>query len=481
MGIFRTNDPTQFDDIDGIIIDETAPPPSITGVATNTVILIGEFQRGPRELSLALGSIGEFQEIYGKSSFTGNKQLKNKAFGRLKIIRAAAAAAVKATFNFDDGVATDILQFDAKHVGVYGNSITVTVEAGSDAIGKKYTIKDTNVDAVLPVEIFDQVVVTAITAATFAGSKLVDVTVLATSAEPADAAATNLASGAEGTLADSDYTAALIFAESERSGNLIILDVYNAARNTDLKTHTALTQDKMVVVCGAETDDRAAVITDVANFRDADGRIMYVFPYVQTQIDGALEFQNPASWVASIFSQVSPHIALSKTGNTKFLGGMTDLKFNESRAGFIALDAAGVMALENDPDIGFIVKNAIVTQIVDSSKRSVLRRRMADFLTDSIALFLKNYQNDVNSQAKRDEVKAQILDFDTRLVRDKILPGDQDVKSGKPLLVDTDSLNTDAVIALGQFKILYKRRIFSSMRYIILQAEIGESVVVTEI
>ena len=103
MGIFRTNDPTQFDDIDGIIVDETAPPANITGVAANIAILAGQFQRGPAELSLPIGSIGEFHEIYGKSSFSGNKQLKNKKFGRLKIIRVVASDAAKASYTADDG------------------------------------------------------------------------------------------------------------------------------------------------------------------------------------------------------------------------------------------------------------------------------------------------------------------------------------------------------------------------------------------
>lgn len=482
MGIFRTNDPTQFDDIDGIVIDESAPPSAISGAAANVAILVGQFQRGPLELSLPLGSIGEFHEIYGKSSFSGNKQLKNKKFGALRIIRAAAAAAAKATLTIDDGGGSpvDIIKFDAKYVGAYGNNIKVTTETGSNS-GTKYTIEDTNADAVLPVEVYDDIVVTAITAATFAGSKLVDATVLATSAEPDAIAATSLASGSDGSIADTDYEDAIALAEEEKAGNVLFLDSYNSTRSGYLKTHVAATQDKMCIVCGAVGDDRAAAITDAANYRDSDGRIMYAWPYVQTSIDGALELTPPAAWVASIFSQTSPHVALSYTGNTGFLAGITDLEYKESRNGYIALNAAGVLALERDKDVGYLVKNAVTTHIVNTEKREVLRRRMADFLTTSIAYYLKNYQNDVNSSAKRDEVKAAILTFDALLVADKIVPGANEVKSGLPLLVDTESLNTDAVVASGQFRILYKRRIYSSMRFIVLQAEIGTSVVVTEV
>jgi len=481
MGIFRTNDPTQFDDIDGIIVDETAPPANITGVAANIAIIVMQTQRGPaNELSLPLGSIGEFQEIYGKSSFSGNKQLKNKRFGSLKTIRVLPDSSAAATKTFNE-TATPTIKFDALFNGDYGNNIKVTIEDGSEAVGKKYTVEDTNTNAVLPIEIYDQIEIANVDASTFAASALIAVTVLDTNADPDNIAATSLATGSDGTVIDTDYEAAIAIAEQERSGNVLLLDVYNTVRNAFLKTHASTTADKMVIVCSQEDDDKAAAIADVSNNRDSAGRIIYAWPYVQTLIDGALEFTPPASWYASIFSQVSPHIALSKTSNTGFLGGITALRFNESRAGFISLDAAGVSAMERDPDIGFIIKNAIVTQIIDSSKRTILRRRMADFLTDSIALFLKNFQNSENSRDRRDEVKGGILDFDARLVLAGIVPGEQDVKTGAPLLVDTESLNTDSVIAAGFFKILYKRRIFSSMRYIVLQAEIGESVVVTEV
>jgi len=130
MGIFRTNDPTQFDDIDGIIIDETAPPPSITGVAANIAILVGQFQRGPLDLSLRLSSIGEFREIYGNDATqSGSKQLAGKTFGALKIIRAAAADAVKATLSIDSKI-----KFDAKDLGAYGNNIKITVEDAADDV-----------------------------------------------------------------------------------------------------------------------------------------------------------------------------------------------------------------------------------------------------------------------------------------------------------------------------------------------------------
>lgn len=478
MGVFRTNDATQFDDIDGIIIDEQSPATQISGVAANVGVLVGQFQRGPAELSLPLSSIGEMQEIYGKSDALGNKQLRNKAFGRIRIIRVEAAAAAKATL-----AVSGVVEVTAKGTGAYGNNITVQfAEVPANPLTHfKLTVIDTNPNAVLPAEVYDNVELANV-GSTFAGSKLVDVSILSlVSGLPTFGLATNLAGGDDGTIADTDYETAIARAEVLSAGNVLFIDENNSVRNGYLEAHAGLNQDKMVIIAGAENDDRAAVIPDAANFRDVDGRIIYAWPWVKTTINGLQEFTNPSAWVASVFTQVAPSVALSYVNNARFLAGATGLKFETGRAGHIALDEAGILAMENDPDVGIVIKNAVTTQILNSQKKEILRRRMADFLQDSIARGLKNFQNDVNSKERRTEAKAMILDFDTRLVLSGILPGEQDVNSGKPLLVDTESLNTDSVIAQGLFKIAYKRRIFSSMRYIVLQAEIGTNVVVTEV
>ena len=479
MGIYRTTNPVEFDDVDGIIINESAPAPNVAGVPANTAILVGQFQRGQHELTL-VGSIGELHELYGKSSASGNLALKNKKFGMLKVIRVEATDSVKATKTFPTAGAVDIITFTAKHKGVYGNLIKVTVETGSTA-GKKYTVEDLNVGAVLPKEVYDNVAIASVTSATFAGSKLVDVTVDATSADPANAAATALATGAEGTVADADYLAAIAKSEVEGAGNILFLDAYNATRNGYLKTSMANTQDKMCIVCGLEGDSRAQAVTDSAGFRDVDGRIIYAFPWVQTTIDGVSVMTNPASWLASIISQTAPNIDPAYAKNIQYMAGATALKLALTRADYIALKDAGICAFEKDDDLGgFKPKSGVVTQIADTSKLMISRRRMADYLTASVAKYLKNFQNAPNTVANRTAVKAAMLSFIEQNEGDGLLPRDSEVASGKAKLVDTESLNTNNTIAQGFFKILWKQRIHSSMRFIVIQAEIGEAVVVTE-
>jgi len=480
MGIYRTNNPLEYDQVDGIIIDERAPAPSVQGVGTGVALLIGQFPRGPLDSIQEPGSQQAIVELFGKSfSYPGYVALLNKKFSRLKILRVAASDAVKGTKTFDDGAATDIIKFDAKYKGVYGNSIKITIEAGSTT-GRKYTITDENEFAVIAPEVYDDIVITDIDEFTFANSKLVDVTVLATSAEPEVTAATDLAGGADGTIADTDYETAIGLTKIEGVKNVLFLDVYNATRNTYLKLHAAETQDNMCILAGAVDETVTAVEAAVATLRDTDGRLIYAFNWLETLVNSVPTFVSPASFYASILSQTAPQIDPAYSGNTQFLYGVSAVKQNLSRADFIRLMEAGVSSFENDLDIGIKIRSGIVTQIANSSKLTVVRRRMTDYLTNSVAGFLKLYQNDVNSDDKRIAVKAAVLDFDRREEQSGALPTDNEVQGGVAKIVDIETLNTDETIAEGKFFIQYKRRIYSSMRFIVLIAEIGESVVVTE-
>ncbi len=423
MSVYRSNNPADFDDIDGIIVDESTPPGSIQGAATNVCILVGQFPSGPLTLT-EVDSIGELNQLYGKSTtHSGNLALKNKKFGSLKVIRAMAAAAVKGTIVFPSVTPVDTIQFTAKYFGLRGNSNMVVLYTAIRG---------------LPAEIYDNVVISAV-GTTFANSKLVDVAVLSVLLEPVVAAATALATGADGSIANSDYQAALVYAEVENAGNVLFLDEYNSTRNGYIKTHVALTQDKMGILSHAESDS-------------------------------ALGRSSRAS------SSIDPAFAK----NVQYTGGATGVKTNYTRAQHIAFKNAGGCAFEYDQDLGIKPKCGVVTQIADTAKLTILRRRMADYLTVSASRFMKNYQNGVNSKENRDSVKGAILAFVAEQQKLKVLPGVKDVESGLPTLVDTDSPNTDLSIGLGYFYVLWKQRIFSSMRYIVLQAQIGETVVVTE-
>ena len=100
---------------------------------------------------------------------------------------------------------------------------------------------------------------------------------------------------------------------------------------------------------------------------------------------------------------------------------------------------------------------------------------MNDFLVTSLSRFLKNYQNHPNSMLNRASIKSAIQAFDDGLVKDKVLPTESDAGVAV-LLIQTEGTTTPTEQAEGIQKIVYKRRIFSEMRFIVLETTVGESV-----
>lgn len=479
MGIYRSINPVDFNAIDGIVIDDIAPPSAMQGVGSGTALLVGQFERGIPNVVTPIASTGDLQQQFGANALAGgNVALANKRFAGLNVVRVVAAAAATATHTFQSAGAVNIIVFSAKQgPGAYGNSIQVTIAAGTTQ-GSKYTVHDSGANAVLPDEVYDNVLITAV-GTTFASSKLINVSVTATTAEPAPIAATALATGTDGTVADTDYQTAITATEVQGAGDILFLDSYNQTRNGYLKTTAANVQDKLVILSGPLSDLYSDAITAVGTKRDTEGRLVYAFNPVQTVINGALTYTDPASWLAAVLSQTAPNVDPAFAGNTQYLAGVTGLQYNLTRSQYIALKNAGICAFEYDADIGFKLKSGVVTQIADTSKLTVVRRRMADYLENSAARFLKAYQNSVNSKDNRNAVKAAILAFVQQQEQLGMLPKDSEVTSGKAKNVDTDSLNTDVNVAQGYFYVLWQQRIYSSMRFIVVKAQIGESVVVS--
>jgi fructose-specific component phosphotransferase system IIB-like protein len=372
MSIFRTNDPTQYDDVDGVVIDERTPPANIRGVATNIVGMVLDIgTTGPENEIVEIGSSAELVEIFGATA-KDHPDLKGKKFGPLKIVKPAKAAA---------------------------------------------------------------------------------------------------------TPTDAEYSAAIDVFSAPGSCNILICDSQTAAVKAYLKTHVEDTQDKIAIICGAVGDDKAAVITDVATYRS--DRLIYAFPYLKVA-DGS--YVRPTGFYASVLAQIGPHIDPATVDAVPLLAGATGLKYPAlSRADYISLMAAGVSSFELDSDFGIKIKSGITTQIADTAKVTVLRRRMADFLQDSAGRFLKTFQNKVNSRANRELAGAAIVGFVKNLQKDGVLPTDAELDGqGKVTLVDVKSANSPTSLAEGKFIIKWKQRIYSSMRYIVLVAEIGESVIVKD-
>lgn len=141
---------------------------------------------------------------------------------------------------------------------------------------------------------------------------------------------------------------------------------------------------------------------------------------------------------------------------------------------YISLKSNGICAPRVDKTAGSIFQSG-VTSSTDASRRTQARRKMADFIQDSLQARLIVFIKKLATQVRRDAVTGDITSFLNVLLS----PTDPERQRIAAFSVDDTTGNTPAQEALGVFVWLIKVRNLASLDAIELRAEIGESVVVS--
>ena len=136
--------------------------------------------------------------------------------------------------------------------------------------------------------------------------------------------------------------------------------------------------------------------------------------------------------------------------------------------------AKGICALRIDRTAGAIFQSGITTSLT-SGEKNIARRRMADFIEDSLALNLNGFSKQPLTNALKDSSVAEVDSFLNGLLS----PNNPPAQRISGYLVDDVSGNTPELEAQGIFVILAKARTTPSADFILIQAHVGESVVVT--
>lgn len=143
---------------------------------------------------------------------------------------------------------------------------------------------------------------------------------------------------------------------------------------------------------------------------------------------------------------------------------------------YVALRAAGICAPRIDRVSGTIFQSGITTSL-DQALKTQARRKMADFIQDSIADRLIPFGKKPSTQENRDAIRAIVDQFLSELLSASN-PALQRIEAYS---VDEVSGNTPDTLARGIFVIILKVRTLSSLDFIVLQTEIGEAVTITQI
>lgn len=483
MKPFFTSNDSDINQLEGLYIKERNPPAVISGANLSKVCIVGETIRGPVNRAVDVGSEGRLVEVFGgRDQGSGgaitNKvwlAMLNKPFGTVTVVRTAAAGAGLGTHTFSDVTPTAIIRVDASSVGLWSTGVTVDIVVpSSDGVsgrfdlvahylGKAYTyanldVSATGVDNTLQVIGDDE-------------SNVVVVTKLA-NGTPLAATGTALTGGTEGSIADSDYTATAlgVAAAAEKCG-VVMATRQTTAVKAALFTLSATVNDRLFLMsAAAETTSESSAITDAASYRS--DRVVYCFnhPYTQDPTTATNVLTNPCEWMASILSQTDVDIHPGEEDSKQFTQGISKLYHEEYlRADYKAFKAAGIACLEKDGGFAFV---SGVTTSLTSGKTEITRRRSADFLQLSVASELKYSPKKKNTTTRR-KSNAGIV---TAFLGD--LQGAERVV--ERYSVDTETLNTPTQRALGIEKMLMRVKLIGHILELVLETEIGTSVVITQ-
>jgi hypothetical protein len=501
------NDPARYREVDAVIVDERPPPARVQEVAQNVVACVGRFQWGPLDTLTTISSRQEFTEIFGGYGpdaagvpYEGYIATLNKVFDAPRYLRVSHSGMAFATRDFSDAGPVVVVQVAGKWKGHRGNSIKASIQAATDAVANHFNVV---------VSVDDLVVETHknLDLATIANGAFFPITsawvtikrVALGAGRPVNIAATALTGGSDGAPVDADYTGSpsdirgirvLHGAEAAPVSLVFVAEKMSSAIKAALLTLSAEERKIVFITTDSPTDTKATAITDVALNRS--DRVIYVYPYVKTYAAEAFAL-NPAggglvttsltSFAASVVAGVSPHIDPAGVNGESRLYGVRELVDKGlATADFINFNTAGIMALNFAAETGRYRFRSGITSNIVAGFQMIHRRRMTDFLGDSVARALVSLQNKPLTGENKLVAKGIIEAFLVDLQGFGMIPKESDLSKTAdgqqiiPFEVDITSLNTSSTEATGLFIIVLRVRIFSSMRFIVLRTEIGEGV-----
>lgn len=508
--IFRTTNPVDFSQVDGVYIDERRPPGRVQGVGNDVVCVIGEFERGPVDTITAIGSTRELERIFGGigpdaagAVYKGALSLRNKQFGRLRVIRVSNSTQASGQVQITDGAGSpaNIIRAEANSPGVWGNQLSVVVgnATNGDADQFNVTVLRNGVSVEVHRNLDHALVADNAYYATvipFESEFIRLFRIAAGDGRPANGTY-NLASGSDGTFAAADYTGS-----SSNSKGMRLLYGTEAsnirwvfvAENVDADVQEALvtlcedTKTKIAILAGARTNTKAQALADVVNYRS--DRVVYVFPWVSTFVaeanagKGGVSEVSPTSFAAAACAALAPGVDPAGVNSEPFLTGIRSLREKTmDRDDYVSFNEQGIMALQFAAERQRYGFRSGVTTSLDSALKMIFRRTMTDYLQESMGAFLVHYQNRPLKRSLKLEIKGAIADFLDSQIRAGLLPSAADLKFSEqqlePYEVDIDTGNSPADEANGLFVVIVRVRIFASARFIVLRTEIGEGVEIT--
>jgi hypothetical protein len=384
----------------GIRIFRTAANRFLRGVALDEVGIVANFPTGPINTRVKPSTGPEFEKTFlGFNPNSNPTDITSVPFGRLSAVRAAAAAAAVASYTFPDADDDDSLVVTAKYAGGTYNQVTVTL-----------TVADGVVSATVQMDGWPAVTYPAVQAAngtvTDPGDPWVTFSKASgATANAAAAAATNLAGGSNGTIAASDFTAALA-ALSGPSGPAIVLvagpvgsDILDGV-NLALQTFAAANEDKAVILLTKSGQTPAQAITYAGTY--ARDNVVYLWPQIERRVVGAGGASTITASGGTVFAALLQR--LSPWQSPGFFG--------EGNANVQFIRDCGVIGMENEtasasqrndmvdggvtpwflyPGVGVMLGGDVMSTSSAEERLSIKGQRYKQYLESSLSRYLEGF------------------------------------------------------------------------------------------
>jgi len=194
--------------------------------------------------------------------------------------------------------------------------------------------------------------------------------------------------------------------------------------------------------------------------------------------DGILDTRGDG-WMASVLSNLPPERNPGQSGApvdtvlSPILGlqrGLSSLSVGD----YTNMRSTGIAGLRIDRTVGPIFQSGITSSLV-SGQKNIARRRMADFIQDSVSQSIVPFTKQPLTQNLKDSVVGEIDSF-LNILKSPSNPPSQRIVDYQ---IDDKSGNTPALEAKGIFVVIGRVRTLASADFIVFQTEIGEGVVIT--
>ena len=312
-------------------------------------------------------------------------------------------------------------------------------------------------------------------------------------------------------LIDAQYTSAIQALLNDAIPASEVTHFWPARKSSTIRSTCLLTADKKSALgLGTTTSispelnqPTTTALTIVTGASDPgvganrDERVFYDWPAMQTLVpeavnipiatsdgnvtsDGILDI-SADGWMASILGNLAPERNPGESSQVTqdvlkpILGYARGTPILDINA-WTLMRQRGIAGIRIDPTTGPEFQSGVTTSLTNGQK-NINRRKMADYIEDSLAQVLKPFVKLPMSDQLKDSALGQCNDFLDLLLS----PDNTAFQRIAGYQIDGTSGNTPALTAKGIFVIIVRVQTLATADFIVLQAEIGEGVNVTQL